>query len=75
MKLMIYASGAEKFAIFLGWFFAGISGAILPVFFFFIGPAFDAFGTQTAEEARAETRKISIIMGCLGALVMITGFF
>jgi len=74
MKLLCYASGAEKFAIFTGWFFAAVSGSILPVFFLFIGPAFDAFGTKSAEEARDETRKISIIMGCLGLGIMITSF-
>jgi len=28
----------------LGWLFAAITGAILPFFFFFIGPIFDSFG-------------------------------
>lgn len=75
MKMLIFASGLEKMTIYLGWFFAAVSGAILPVFFLFIGPAFDAFGTKTPEEARDETRKIGIIMGCLGLGVMFTSFF
>lgn len=46
MKLLEPATGGEKCKIYLGWSFAAITGSILPFFFFFIGPIFDAMGSD-----------------------------
>ena len=43
MRLLESADTSEKLKIYLGWFFAALTGAILPTFFFFIGPIFDSF--------------------------------
>ena len=42
-ELFQFASGAERTKIYLGWFFACLTGAILPAFFFLIGDVFDSF--------------------------------
>ena len=42
-KLLSVASTGEKIKIYLGWTFAGITGGVLPWFFYFIGPVFDSF--------------------------------
>jgi hypothetical protein len=41
-KLMSTANGSERCRIYIGWLFATVTGAILPLFFFFIGPIFDS---------------------------------
>ena len=35
--------------IYGGWFFAAVTGSILPLFFFYIGPIFDSFGAAGAQ--------------------------
>ena len=46
-KLLSTASFGEKIKLYLGWFFASLTGATLPLFFFFLGPIFDSFGPET----------------------------
>lgn len=58
-----------------GWIFAGLTGAILPLFFFFLGPIFDSFGgTNTPEETRDMVRELCIIMFCIAVGIMITSY-
>ena len=52
-KLLSLATGCEKCTFIIGYIFAAITGACLPLFFFFIGPIFDSFGPNSDPE---ETR-------------------
>ena len=75
-KLLTEATGAEKCKLYLGWTFAALTGAILPTFFFFIGPVFDSFTEETTpEKARDAIREVCIIMGFLTLGIGITAFF
>ena len=75
-KLLTTASAGEKCKLYLGWLFAALTGAILPCFFFFLGPVFDSFGPTTSpEEIRDEVREICIIMGILAVAIFVTSFF
>ena len=74
-KLFTEANGSEKCKLYMGWFFAALSGAILPTFFFFIGPIFDSFGgDNTPEETRDQIRGLCAILGCISIGIMITSF-
>ena len=74
-KLLSLATGGEKCRLYTGWAFAGLSGAILPTFFFFMGPVFDSFTVETtAEEARDKIREVCIIMACLAGGITVTSF-
>ena len=74
-KLYTEANGSEKCKLYVGWLFAAISGAILPTFFFFIGPIFDSFGGEnTPEETRDQVRVLCLILGCIAIGLMITSF-
>ena len=71
-KLISLATPKEKCQLFVGWLFAALTGATLPLFFFFIGPVFDSFGPNTKpEEIRDKVRILAIIMGGI-AVVTIT---
>ncbi len=72
---MSTANGSEKCRIYIGWMFAAITGAILPLFFFFIGPIFDSFQFKTPEEAKDEITDLSLIMLYLAIGIAITSFF
>ena len=48
-KLFSAANTTEKVMIYGGWFFAAVTGSILPLFFFYIGPIFDSFGAAGAQ--------------------------
>jgi len=62
-KLLSCATGWEKFKLVLGWVFAVVTGCVLPVFFFLLGPIFDSFGQgKTAEETREAVEKLCLIM-------------
>jgi len=75
-KLVSLANGTEKCQLYFGWLAAGLTGAILPLFFFFIGPAFDSFGGgKSPEEVRDEVRELCIIMGIITGAIFITSFF
>ena len=74
-KLLSLASGGEKCRLYVGWAFAALSGAILPTFFFFMGPVFDSFTVNTTpEEARDAIREVCIIMAGLAGGITITSF-
>lgn len=74
-KLLSVASSAQKCQLIFGWILAGLTGAILPLFFFFIGPAFDSFGgDKTPEEVRDEVREICLIMGVISLAIFFTSF-
>lgn len=74
-KLLSLATGGEKCRLYTGWAFAGLSGAILPTFFFFMGPVFDSFTVNTTpEEARDAIREVCIIMACLAGGITVTSF-
>ena len=58
----------------LGWFFAFLSGAILPVFIWLLGDIFDAFRPDLdPEESRDRVRKFFVIVLGLACLLIITG--
>ena len=74
-KLLSLATAGEKCRLYAGWAFAALSGAILPTFFFFMGPVFDSFTVETtAEEARDKIREVCIIMACLAGGITVTSF-
>ena len=74
-KLLSLATGGEKCRLATGWLFAALSGAILPTFFFFMGPVFDSFTVETTpEEARDAIREVCIIMACLAGGITVTSF-
>lgn len=61
--------------LYLGWTFAALTGAILPTFFFFLGPVFDSFTINTTpEEMRDDIREICLIMLFLAIGIFITSF-
>lgn len=74
-KLISKATGAQKCELIFGWILASLTGMILPFFFFFIGPAFDAFGGgKTEEEIRDEVRELCAIMGGITLAIFFTSF-
>lgn len=74
MKLLESATAVEKIKIYVGWFFACLTGGILPTFFWFIGPVFDSFASD-AGMAREKVRELCMIMGFLALGIVITSFF
>ena len=74
MRLLESADTSEKLKIYLGWFFAALTGAILPTFFFFIGPIFDSF-SDGADLAKEKVRELCMIMGILALGITLTSFF
>ena len=74
-KLVSLATPMEKLQLWIGWLSALISGAALPVFFFYIGPVFDSFTpTTTPEEVRDKIREICVIIGFIALAVFIFAF-
>lgn len=62
-KLLSHASGGEKCKLIIGWICAAVSGAVLPLFFFYLGPIFDSFGLgKTAEETYNAVKDLCLIM-------------
>lgn len=57
----------------MGWLFAALSGATLPIIFFFLGPVFDTFTEETTPDEMVE--KISIICYILLGLAVAVFFF
>ena len=75
-KLYEYADGGERCMLYIGWVMAGLSGALLPCMFFFLGPVFDTFTVETSPDEMAEKiRTICLIMLGLAVLIFIAGFF
>ena len=82
-KLLSVASTVEKTKIFFGWSFAAITGAVLPWFFFFIGPVFDEFKEpmpgesmqELADRANDKVRELCIMMGILSLGIAFTSFW
>jgi len=59
--------------LYLGWLFAALTGSVLPLFFFFLGPVFDSFTIETSvEDMRDAIREIAIIMACLSVGIFFT---
>ena len=53
-----------------------MTGATLPLFFFFIGPVFDSFGNgNDVDETRSKVHEMCLIMLGLAVLIFITSFF
>lgn len=72
-KLMSTATAGEKCKFYLGWIFAACTGAVLPLFFFFIGPIFDSFGPDTdPKETRETVRELCAVMGFLSLFLIFT---
>ena len=74
-KLIALASGREKCMLFTGWFFASLTGAILPTFIWLIGDVFDSFAPdKDPEETRDKVREMFYIMLalCFGILITAT---
>lgn len=75
-KLISTATAGEKCMLYTGWFFAFVTGSVLPLFFFFIGPIFDSFGgAKTPEETRDQVRELCFIMLCLSIGIAFASFF
>lgn len=75
-KLISLADGSEKMKLYTGWFFAALTGATLPTFFFFIGPVFDSFGGDNdLDETRSKVHEVCLIMLGLAVFIFITSFF
>ena len=67
------STGKERCMLYLGWTFAALTGSVLPLFFFFLGPVFDAFTIETSvDEMRDAIREIAIIMACLAVGIFFT---
>ena len=73
-KLVSTANGSEKCRLYIGWLFAGLTGAVLPVFFMIIGPVFDSFGQQSPEETMDEVTDLCLIMLYLSLGIAVTSF-
>ena len=71
------STGGEKCMLYSGWFFAALSGATLPVIFFWLGPVFDSFTEKgtTPDEMAKEIRGICLVLLGLAIGVFIFGFF
>ena len=70
------STGGEKCLLYSGWFFAALSGATLPVIFFWLGPVFDTFTeTTTPDEMAEKIREICVILLGLAIGVFIFSFF
>ena len=75
-RLWSVATGQEMCMLRIGWIFACLSGAILPVFIWMLGDIFDAYNpTSDAEETRDEIRKVFYKMLVLAACICITATF
>lgn len=73
-KLISTANGAEKCRIYIGWLFAGLTGACLPGFFVLIGPIFDSFGQKTPEEVLDEVGDLCLLIIYLAVGIAMTSF-
>ena len=72
-KLISLATRREKFLLVTGWFFASLTGCMLPSFIWFIGDVFDTFSPDFDRvEARDKIRTIFFIMIGLCVLIVIT---
>ena len=58
-KLYSLASKQEKILMYIGWFFAAITGLGMPSFAFLFGDIMNAFGTQL--DTLNKIKKIAII--------------
>ena len=75
-KLISLASGVDKCKLYFGYLFAILTGAVLPMFFFFLGPIFDSFSLETTpDEAADKIRTVCIIMFGLALGIVVTTFF
>ena len=69
------ASGEDKCLMYFGWLFAALSGAVLPTFIYMLGDVFDSFGPdQDPQETLDLVRRITMIMGILALVLLVTGF-
>jgi len=72
-RLFRTANGVEKFKLILGWIFAVLTGSVLPLFFFFIGPIFDSFGQgKSSEETKNDVIQLCLIMVYLSIGITVT---
>ena len=71
------STGGEKCLLYSGWFFAALSGATLPVIFFWLGPVFDSFTEKgsSPDEMAKEIRGICLVLLGLAIGVFIFSFF
>jgi len=75
-KLLTFATAGDKCKLYTGLIFAFLSGACLPLFFFFLGPVFDSFSINTTpDEAASKIREVCLIMLGLCIFIFITSFF
>ena len=62
--------------LYSGWHFAAISGSLLPVMFFWLGPVFDSFTeNSTPAEIADVITEICLVMVGLAIAVFVGGFF
>lgn len=65
-KLLSLGTGGEKCVLYIGWVCAALTGLVLPMFIFFIGPVFDAFAP--GEEAEDSFKTVATFVGIMGGL-------
>ena len=74
-KLISLGTKSERVSLYIGWVFAGMSGAVLPSFIFMLGPVFDSFGpSQSKEDSLDSVSLLAGIIGCLAVVVWITSY-
>lgn len=74
-KLLSLASKEEKYWIYIGWVCSIITGAVLPVFIFLLGPIFDSFAPD--QDSEESLRRVGLIVGImcgLGLVVWIASY-
>ena len=61
--------------MYIGWFFACLTGMVLPGCIFLLGRILDSFGpSNNPEETLQGVRETTAIMGILGVFMWITGY-
>jgi len=74
-KLTSLGTKSERISLYIGWIFAGITGAVIPSFIFMLGPVFDSFGPgQSKEDSLNSVGLFAGIIGCLAVGVWITSY-
>jgi len=62
--------------LYMGWLFAAISGSLLPIIFFWLGPVFDSFTEKTTPEEMADViAEICYVLLGLACGVFVFGYF
>ena len=74
-KLLSHGTGGEKCVLYIGWACAALTGLVLPMFIFFIGPVFDAFAPgEEADDSFDSVMTFVGIMGGLACFVFLTSY-